>query len=155
MSASSATTRIPAASSRASCGAGKRTVAGRVRYGAGDFYGGRRQYVQLAPAFRPMPLVSLEASYEYNDASLPQGAFRTHVVNGRMNFNVSNKWLTTTLAQYDSASARRVLFFRLNDIFRPGDDVFLVFNETTEPGGNARDQRDRALMLKWTHSLDF
>ncbi len=136
-------------------GSGKRTVAGRVRYGAGDFYGGHRQYVQLAPAFRPMPLVSLEASYEYNDVSLPRGAFRTHVVNGRMNVNVSNKWLTTTLAQYDSASARRVLFFRLNYIFRPGDNVFFVFNETTQPGGNARDRRQRALMLKWTYSFDF
>ena len=135
-------------------GSGKRTIAGRIRYGGGDFYGGRRTYVQLAPAFRPMPLVSVEASYEYNDVTLPQGAFTTHVVNGRMNFNVSNKWLTTTLAQYDSASARKVLFFRLNYIFRPGDNVFFVFNQTTEPG-TGRDERDRAIMLKWTYSFDF
>jgi len=136
-------------------GSAKRTLAGRIRYGAGDFYGGHRQYVQLAPAFRPMPLVSVEASYEYNDVTLPQGAFTTHVVNGRMNFNVSNKWLTTTLAQYDSASERRTLFFRLNYIFRPGDNVFFVFNQTTQPGAAARDERDRAVMLKWTYSFDF
>ncbi len=132
-------------------GSAKRRLAGRVRYGGGEFYGGTRQYVQLAPAFRPFPLVSVEASYEYNDVSLPQGAFTTHVVNGRMNVNLSNKWLTTTLAQYDTASSRRVLFFRLNYIFRPGDNVFLVFNESNQPGG----QRDRAIMLKWTYSLDF
>ena len=136
-------------------GSGKRTIAGRIRYGGGDFYGGRRQYVQLAPVFRPMALVSLEASYEFNDVTLPQGAFTTHVVNGRMNFNVSNKWLTTTLAQYDSASARKVLFFRLNYIFRPGDNVFFVFNQTTQPGAATRDERDRAVMLKWTYSFDF
>jgi hypothetical protein len=136
-------------------GSGRRTVGGRIRYGAGDFYGGRRRYVQVAPALRPMPLVGVEASYEYNDVTLPQGAFTTHVVNGRMNFNVSNKWLTTTLAQYDSASARKVLFFRLNYIFRPGDNVFFVFNQTAQPGPAARDQRDRALMVKWTYSVDF
>jgi len=71
-----------------------------------------------------------------------------------MNFNLSNKWLTTTLAQYDSASARRVLFFRLNYIFRPGDNLFFVFNQTTQPA-LSRDQRDRALMLKWTYAFDF
>jgi hypothetical protein len=136
-------------------GSGKRTIAGRIRYGGGEFYGGRRQYVQLAPVFRPVPLVSVEASYEYNDVTLPQGAFTTHLINGRMNFNVSNKWLTTTLAQYDSASARKVLFFRLNYIFRPGDNVFFVFNQTTQPGAARRDDRDRALMLKWTYSFDF
>jgi hypothetical protein len=102
-----------------------------------------------------MPLMSVEASYEYNDVTLPQGAFTTHVVNGRMNVNVSNKWLTTTLAQYDSASSRHVLFFRLNYIFRPGDNVFFVFNQTAQPGTAGRDQRDRAVMLKWTYSFDF
>ena len=136
-------------------GSGKRLLSGRVRYGGGDFYGGTRTYVQLAPAFRPAPLVSIEASYEFNRITLPQGAFTTHVVNGRMNFNVSNKWLTTTLAQYDSASSRRVLFFRLNYIFRPGDNLFFVFNQTTQPTTLARDERERAVMLKWTYAFDF
>jgi len=136
-------------------GSGKRLISGRVRYGAGEFYGGTRHYVQLAPVMRPMPLISFEASYEYNDVALPQGAFTTHVVNGRMNFNVSNKWLTTTIAQHDSASSRHVVFFRLDYIFRPGDNVFFVFNQTTEPGTSAVDHRDRAVMLKWTYALDF
>ena len=136
-------------------GSGKRLVSGRVRYGGGEFYGGTRQYVQLAPAFRPGPLVSLEASYEYNDVTLPQGAFTTHVVNGRMNLNPSNKWLTTTIAQYDSASSRRVLFFRLNYIFRPGDNLFVVFNQTSQPVAAAPLQRDRAVMVKMTYALDF
>jgi len=132
-------------------GSGRRALSGRIRYGGGDFYGGSRRYVQLAPAFRPMPLVSVETSYEFNDVALPQGAFTTHVVNGRVSVNLSNKWLTTTLAQYDSASDRRVLFFRLNYIFRPGDNLFFVFNQTTQPGQD----RNRAIMVKWTYAVDF
>ncbi len=89
-------------------GSGKRTVSGRIRYGGGEFYGGTRTYLQLAPAFRPMPLVS-------------------HVV-----------------------------FFRLNYIFRPGDNLFFVFNQTTQPSPVITSrQRDRAVMLKWTYALDF
>jgi len=136
-------------------GSGKRIVSGRVRYGGGDFYGGTRTYLQLGPAFRPAPFLSVEASYEYNDVVLPQGAFTTHVVNTRINVNMSNKWLTTTLAQHDSAASRTVLFFRLNYIFRPGDNVFFVFNQTAQPTGVARDQRDRAVMIKWTYAFDF
>jgi hypothetical protein len=136
-------------------GSARRTLAGRIRYGGGDFYGGTRQYVQLAPVFRPMPLVSVEASYEYNDVALPAGPFTTHVVNGRVNVNLSNKWLTTTLMQYDSASSRRVLFFRLNYIFRPGDNLFFVFNQATQAGASLSDRRDRAAMLKWTYAFDF
>ena len=48
-----------------------------------------------------------------------------------------------------------MLFFRLNYIFRPGDNVFFVFNPTTQPGSAAGDERDHALMIKWTYSFDF
>ncbi len=88
----------PAASARSSA---------IVRVGDGTFYGGDRQYVRITPAWRPSPFLSFESGYEWNDVTLPQGAFTTHVVNARMNLNLSNRWLTTTLAQYDSASKRR------------------------------------------------
>jgi hypothetical protein len=131
---------------------GKRKLSGRLRFGFGDFYSGRRHYWQVSPAFRPSPHFSVEASYERNDVTLPQGAFTTDVVNGRLNVNLSNRWLTTTLAQYDSASERKVFYFRLNYIYRPGDDVFVVFNQSSQPG--LRDQPDRALIVKLTHSFD-
>lgn len=133
---------------------GKRPVAGKVRYGRGDFYTGHRQYVHLSPTWRPSPFLSVETSYEFNDVSLREGAFTTHVLNARMNVNLSNRWLTTTLAQYDSASRRDVVFFRLNYIYRPGDDVFIVYNQSHERAA-LRSQPDRSLMIKLTYSLDF
>jgi hypothetical protein len=71
--------------------------------------GGTRTYLQLAPSFRPMPLISIEASYEFQDVTLPQGAFTTQVVNGRMNVNVSNTWLTTTLASRRRSPTRSAI----------------------------------------------
>ena len=56
---------------------------------------------------------------------------------------------------YDSASSQRVLFFRVNYIFRPGDNLFFVLNQTTQPATLVRDQRDRVVMLKWTYAFDF
>jgi hypothetical protein len=134
-------------------GSGRRSLAGRIRVGAGDFYGGRRRYFQVTPSFKPMALVSVETGYEFNDVSLPQGAFTTHVLNARLNLNLSNRWLTTTLAQYDSASEQHVIFFRLNYIYRPGDDVFLVVNRSRQDGAGR--PADYTVMLKFTYSIDF
>jgi hypothetical protein len=134
---------------------GKRAFVGRLRVGGGDFYNGSRQYVRLAPSWRPSSLLSFETVYELNDVKLPQGDFTTHVVNARMNLNFSNRWLTTTLAQYDSASRRNVLYVRLNYIYRPGDDLFIVYNQSRLAGGGSRNQPDRSLMVKLTYSLDF
>ena len=113
---------------------GKRTLVGRLRAGGGGFYGGSRRYVRLGPYWRPSSRLSFETVFELNDVDLPQGAFTTRVVNARMNVNLSNRWLTTTVAQYDSASKRDVLFVRLNYIFRPGDDLFVVYNQSHQRG---------------------
>lgn len=133
---------------------GKRPVAGRIRYGHGDFYTGQRQYLQLSPSWRPSPFLSVETSYEFNDVSLREGAFTTHVLNARVNVNLSNRWLTTTLAQHDSASKRDVAYFRLNYIYRPGDDLFIVYSQSHERA-TLLSQPDRSLMVKLTYSLDF
>ena len=132
---------------------GKRLVSGRVRYTAGEFYSGTRHGVRVTPAFKPSSVLSFETSYEMNDVTLPQGAFTTHVVNARMNVNPSNRWLTTTLMQYDSASRRQVVFARVNYLYRPGDDVFLVVNRTTERGTSR--PAEYTILVKMTYSLDF
>ncbi|MEO5896210.1 MAG: DUF5916 domain-containing protein [Vicinamibacterales bacterium] len=133
---------------------GKRPVGVKLRVGAGTLYGGDRNFVRVTPAWRPSSLVSFESDYEWNDVTLPQGAFTTHVVNARMNLNLSNRWLTTSVAQYDSASKRNNVFVRLNYIYRPGDDLFVVYNQSHVRGALQSDP-DRSLTIKMTHSFDF
>ncbi|HVL69730.1 MAG TPA: DUF5916 domain-containing protein [Vicinamibacterales bacterium] len=133
----------------------KRPLLARLRVGGGDFYGGQRRYLRFTPAWRPSPLLSFETAYEINDVELPQGAFVSHVVNGRMNLNFSNRWLTTTVAQYDSGARRHLTYMRLNYIYRPGDDIFVVFTQTHERGLGRGGRPDRTVMLKMTYSLDF
>jgi len=72
------------------------------------------------------------------------------VSNIGINYNFTNNWLTSTILQYDNLSDRFLVNFRLNWIYRPGDDLFVVFNQSR----NA-DLTDRALIVKFTHSFDF
>jgi hypothetical protein len=68
---------------------------------------------------------------------------------------LSNRWLTTTLVQYDNTARRSQYYVRLNYIYRPGDDIFIVFNQGRERVSGLRGRPDRSLMLKMTYSLDF
>ncbi len=125
-----------------------------TRFSWGDFFGGKRKTLRFSPSFKPRPEFSAEVAYEYNDIDLPQGSFTTYVINSRFNFNVSNRWLTTSLVQYESESQRLVLFFRLRFIYRPGDDLFVVFNQTSELG-NPFIGTDRTFLVKFTRAFDF
>ncbi|HEX8028835.1 MAG TPA: DUF5916 domain-containing protein [Vicinamibacterales bacterium] len=133
-------------------GGGKRMLSGRVRYSAGSFYSGHRQAIRLTPVFKPHDTLSFDASYEWNDVSLPEGAFTTHVINARANITPTNKWIGTALAQYDTASKRRVIFARLNYIYRPGDDVYFIVNRTDDKNGRPGEY---TVLAKFTYSFDF
>ena len=129
-------------------------LAWSVRGGAGSFYGGRKKFVRLAPTFRPTSDFSAELSYEYNDVDLDQGAFHTHVLNTRFNVNLTNRWLTTAFLKYDTDSESLVFFFRLRFNYRPLDDLFIVFNQTSSVGDRLA-ETDRALLIKFTRSFEF
>ena len=133
----------------------KRLLYGRVRAGWGDFYNGNRKYLQISPAFKPLPQFSLEPSYELNKIKLPQGVFNTHLLSMRLNLNFSNRWLTSMVSQYDSETKRQVVFLRLNYIYRPGDDLFVVFNQSRERVSGLGHRLDRTALVKWTRSFDF
>jgi hypothetical protein len=130
----------------------KRPVGLKSRFGAGDFYDGTRTFWQVGPSYRPTPRLSFEVAYEGNDVTLPQGKFTTHVVNARINVNLSNRLLTSTILQRDTIADRNVVYMRLNYIYRPGDDLFVVYSQTDQGGGRLP---DRSLMVKVTHSFDL
>lgn len=91
--------------------------------------------------------------------------FTDHVLNARINYNFNNRWLTTTTIQYNNADDFWGYNFRLNYIFRPGDDFFLIYNDGAQGGefyrngilvnDPRREHRDRTLQAKLTYSFDF
>ena len=71
-----------------------------------------------------------------------------------MNYSFSQKWLTRTTFLLDSQGKEYTVNFRLNYIFRPGDDLFVVYNET-RGYGSVGGLLNRALIVKLTYSLDY
>ena len=114
------------------------------------FWGGDHFSIRFNPNLVLTDQLTVAIQYTFDDISLPQGQLTSHVVNSVLRYNVNNSWLTSTTLQYDSTEDLFNLNFRLNYIYRPGDDVFLVFNRTSDP-----DQADWSVALKVTHSFDF
>lgn len=95
-----------------------------------------------------------EVRYENNDVRLPEGDFTTEVFESRFDLNFTNRKLTTALVQYETASRRLNLFLRLRLIDRKEDEVFVVFQRTSERG-EAPAATERSLLVKFTRSFDL
>ncbi|MBI4456659.1 MAG: carbohydrate binding family 9 domain-containing protein [Acidobacteria bacterium] len=119
------------------------------------YFGGDLVEWNINPKLRLTNTLSVELGYTINDASFSQTNFTDHVVNFRVNYAFNNQWLTSTTLQYNSADSFSGINFRLNYIFRPGDDFFFVYNEGRQLGGLFDGQRDRSLQVKLTYSFDF
>ena len=134
----------------------KRRLAGSFdfshRYG---FYGGNMYKFQFTPVLHVSEGFSVEADYEIDIASLPDGDFTQHAANVRVNYSFTNQWLTSTTVQYDNIQSFLGFHFRLNYIYRPGDDFFLIYTEGRRVGGERFGEKDRSLQLKLTYSFDY
>ena len=144
----------------------------------GYYGGGGLDSYRFEGRLRVNEQFSIEPGYDLNIASLdpghytddhgnfPQqpGEFTDHVINTRINYNFNNQWLTSAIVQYNNENSFWGFNFRLNYIFRPGDDLFLVYNEGrraifdrdgNEITGVFDGRKDRSLQLKLTYSFDY
>ena len=84
--------------------------------------------------------------------------FTDHLVKARLEYNFNNQWLTSTTLQYNSSDQFWGVNVRLNYIFRPGDDFFLIYNEGRrfiDSVGVPYGPNERTLQAKLTYSFDF
>ncbi len=132
-----------------------RSLSGRFSVGRGGFFSGDRTTVRLSPSLRIGQRIQTSGSYTYNRIDLEQGKFSTHLVNGRLSYSFNDRWLTDTLIQYSNTSDMLTLFVRLDYIYRPNDDLFLVYQQTAALGGLFDGEKDHQFVAKLTRSFEF
>ena len=120
------------------------------------FYGGQNTEIVWSPLWKPSANLSLAPAYQFNRVLLPQGRFTSHLINSQLNYAFDNRWLTATTVQYNSAARLAAVNFRLNYIYRPNDDFFLIYNESrTLADGTVAGPWNRSIIAKITHSWVF
>jgi uncharacterized protein DUF5916/cellulose/xylan binding protein with CBM9 domain len=134
----------------------------------GYYGGGTLHDINFNPRVRLTTQLSLQMQYGINKATFPARfcvnpvnggcGFTDHLVNARVNYNFNNQWLTSTIIQYNNADHFWGLNMRLNYIFRPGDDFFLIYNEGRrfkDAAGVPYGPNERTIQAKMTYSFDF
>lgn len=123
-----------------------------ARYKWGDFYSGKRDEISAGISYRPNEHFLFDFSDSYNNVRLAQGDFTTNLFAGRINYNLSRKFLTSALLQLNSASRLSALNIRFRYIYRPNSDFFIIYNQTT---GKGLERPSYSLQMKMTYDLTF
>lgn len=95
----------------------------------GEFYDGTRYDYSGEVTFTPNSRFSGSAEYIFQDISLPGGDFDVEILRTRGTVQFSPELTLDTIVQWDSVSDIAGLNSRLRWEPRPGQEIFLVYNE--------------------------
>jgi hypothetical protein len=125
----------------------QRTITGNLRVEHGTFYGGHRTALSATRGRLSFgPRFFVEPSYSVNWVDLPVGSFTTHLVGSRVTRTMTPRMFASALLQYNSGSNTVAANVRLRWEYRPGSELFVVYNDE-------RDTRARAFPALATRSL--
>ena len=128
---------------------------GRVTFTPMGFYGGTRRNLNTSVGVRATSALSTELQFSRNDVNLPYGAFLVNLGILRVDYAFSPKATIRTLTQYNSSTHEFSSSVRFNLIYRPGSDVYIVYNDLQQTNlpQNAFKPTDRQLVVKMTYML--
>ena len=124
-----------------------RDVSVSFRVSNGGFFDGTRLNSNFTVNYRPSPYFRSETEWGYNDVVLSVGTFKTNVLRQRFNTSFSPNLSINSYIQYVDTENMISMNTRLNWIYKPGSDLFIVYNQNWIGG----ETENRALILKFTY----
>lgn len=107
-----------------------RPFAAEVGLRAGEFYEGTRSDASAELAFRPGPFFQGSLEGIHQDIDLPEGEFEVEILRARGTVQFSPELALDTILQWDSVSDLAGLNARLRWEPTPGQEFFVVYNES-------------------------
>jgi hypothetical protein len=127
-----------------------RRLSGTFGAATEEFWDGVRKTLNLQPRIRWSNQFVTELRYELGLVRLPSGSFTSRISEATLHLNVNNRWLTRTTVQHDALNDEWGVHFRLNYIYRTGDDFFVVLSRARTDGEDGW-----GVIFKATHTLAF
>jgi len=133
-----------------------RVVSGDAWIRWGEFYDGYQKTIWGGITFRPSPYFTAKTDWNHNDIDLPTGAFTTNVFQQRIRVSLSPNVSINTFWQFSDDAELMSLNTRFNWIYRPGADLFVVYNQTWDsPSFTSPIMADQVLIVKFTYLFWF
>jgi hypothetical protein len=127
----------------------------RVTVSPVQFYDGTRLNLSAAAGIRATSRFSAEAQYNRNDVKMPWGNFLVNLSMLRLDYTFSPRMTVRSLTQYNSLTNEVSNNIRFNFIYRPGSDLYIVYNDLSQTGlpADIFGRKDRQLVVKATYLL--
>jgi hypothetical protein len=107
-----------------------RTMNGNVAADRGTFYSGHKTAISLSRGrMNAGSQLSVEPAYVFNWVDLAEGSFASQLIGSRVTYTMTPLMFTSALLQYNSSSHGVSANVRLRWEYRPGSELFVVYNE--------------------------
>jgi hypothetical protein len=123
----------------------------RFTYAPQTFYDGTRHDVDAAIGVRATSRASAEFAITRNDVDLPWGAFVVNLGILRFDYTLSPTMAIRSLSQYNSSTRQFSTSIRYNFIFRPGSDLYVVYDGLQGGLPGRPELRNQQLVIKMTY----
>ena len=126
------------------------SLSGRIQ--VGDFFQGERRAASLVLNTRVSRFFRAQTIWNAADVELPQGDFKTNILGEKLSFSFTPDLRLNAFVQYNDDAELVAANVRFNWIYRPGADLFVVFNQNWDaPTFSSRERRDRQVIVKFTY----
>ena len=135
----------------------QRALSGTAFVERGSFWGGDKTAVGYRQGrVNLTSQLSVEPNLAFNRVALPVGSFTSNLVGSRVTYTVTPLMFISGLVQYNSSNDVVDTNLRLRWEYRPGSELFVVYNETrntTRPGFPGL--KTRAVIVKFNRLFRF
>jgi len=138
--------------------AARRRVSGGATVTWGDYWSGTAEQLTANVTFRLPPRFSVTLNANQTWATLPEGHFTARIFTSTVNLTASPRLAFSNLLQYDNRSRNLGMQARVRWTLRPGDDIYIVFNQgwVREPGEELQFRAmDRKVLAKVQYAFRF
>jgi hypothetical protein len=135
----------------------QRRASGSVTVDLGNFYNGTKTTLAVSRGrMMTAARLSLEPTLSLNWVNLIQGRFQNRLVGSRVTFTATPLMFVSALLQYNSASNALSANVRLRWEYRPGSELFVVYNEQRDTLAQGfPDLSTRAFIVKINRLMRF
>jgi hypothetical protein len=134
-----------------------RRINGTITAGGGQFYNGTRTQVGYRGRVELSSRLAVEPGLSFNWVDLVEGSFLAKLLTARLTYGLSPRQSASALVQYNSAGHVIGANLRYRWEFKPGSDLFVVYNEgrDTTLGVSRAELRNRMFAVKFTRLFRF
>ena len=130
-----------------------RRLFGSLRFRSGGFFDGERTDLGGDVFIKASKHLLVDAGYSNNSIRLSTGELKATLIRFRSTYIFNPRMWTATLLQWNSVNNELGVNARLRYTYRPGSDIYVVFNERAINPESDWLLRERSLIVKWTYLL--